>query len=104
MVNLLKNVFFMGAGMTAMTKEKMDELARKLSEDAKVSEEEGQKVIAELFEQLKNSCKNMDEFAVKVTGEILTKLNVPTRAEYDNLERQVSELQKLIQDKQQERQ
>jgi len=104
MIDLLKNVFLMGVGITSITKEKINEFTKKISEDARVSEDEGQKVITELLEQIKNSKKNMDELVIRLTCETLTKLDVPTRAEYNDLERRVSKLQSLTQDKQVERQ
>lgn len=100
MMDLLKNAILMGIGMSVMAKDKMEELAKKISKDTKFSEEEGQKVINELLEQIKISRKNMDELVIKLINETLTQLNVPTRAEYNELERRFSELQNSIHSKQ----
>jgi len=104
MIDLLTNAILMGVGMSVMAKERLEELAIQISKDARLSEEEGQKVINELLDQIKKSRKNMDELVIKLINETLTKLDVPTRAEFKDLERRVLELQNLMQDKQAERQ
>lgn len=100
MIDLLTNAILMGVGMSVMAKERLEELAIKISKDARLSEEEGQKVINELLEQIKKSRKNLDELVIKLINETLTQLNVPTRAEYNDLERRFSELQNSIHNKQ----
>jgi len=97
MMDLLTNAILMGAGMSVMAKEKLDELAVKISKDARLSKEEGQKVIDELLEQIKKSRKNMDELVAGLISETLAKLDMPTRAEYNELERRISELQNSMQ-------
>lgn len=100
MLDLLRNAFLLGLGMSTMTREKMNEFARKISEDIRISEEEGQKVVDELIEQIKNSRKNLDELVTKLINETLTKLNVPTRAEYNDLEQRVAKLQSMVENNQ----
>lgn len=90
--------------MSSMTMEKMNEFAKKISDDVRISEEEGQKVIDELLEQIKNSRKSLNELITKLINETMIQLDVPTRAEFNDLERKFSELQNSIQSKQTDRQ
>jgi len=96
MVELLKNAVLIGIGMSAMAKEKIEELAARISGDGRFSEEEGQKVINELLEQIKNSRKNMDELIIRSINEALNRLDIPTRSEYNALEERFNELQKFL--------
>lgn len=104
MINLLKSAFLLGVGVTSVTKDKIYEFAKNLSKDAKFSEEEGQKIIAEFLVQVNNSKNNINQLITSLIHEKLAQLDIPTRAELNDLDIRISKLENLIQDKQVEKQ
>ena len=44
MLDLMKKAMLIGLGITSMTRDKVEQFAREISEDSKLSEEEGKKL------------------------------------------------------------
>jgi polyhydroxyalkanoate synthesis regulator phasin len=92
MVDLIKKALYTGVGLAVLTKEKAEELVKDLTQQAKLSEQEGK----ELFEGLlKQSEQARNDFQAKVDEAVLTvvkRLNLATKDEVTNLAAKVNEL------------
>jgi polyhydroxyalkanoate synthesis regulator phasin len=92
MVDLIKKALYTGVGLAVLTKEKAEELVKELTQQAKLSEQEGK----ELFEGLlKQSEQARNEFQGKVDEAVLTvvkRLNLATKDEVESLKAKVEEL------------
>ena len=92
MVDLIKKALYTGVGLAVLTKEKAEELVKELTQQAKLSEQEGK----ELFEGLlKQSEQARNDFQDKVDEAVLTvvkRLNLATKDEVESLKAKVEEL------------
>ena len=92
MVDLIKKALYTGVGLAVLTKEKAEELVKELTQQAKLSEQEGK----ELFDGLlKQSEQARTEFQTKVDEAVMTvvkRLNLATKDEVQSLKSRVEEL------------
>jgi polyhydroxyalkanoate synthesis regulator phasin len=92
MIDLIKKALYTGVGMAVLTKEKAEELVKELSQQAKLSEQEGK----ELFDGLlKQSEQARSDFQTKVDEAVLSvvkRLNLASKDEVDCLRTKVDEL------------
>ncbi len=85
MVDLIKKALYTGVGLAVLTKEKAEELVKELTQQAKLSEQEGK----ELFDGLlKQSEQARTDFQAKVDDAVETvvkRLNLATKDEVESL-------------------
>ena len=94
MMEILKKTLLTGIGLAALTKEKVEELAKKLADEAKLSEEEGKKLINDLVKQSDKARKNLEDQVEKAVKETLDKLNIPSRDEMNKLKLRLDKLER----------
>jgi polyhydroxyalkanoate synthesis regulator phasin len=95
-VDLIKKALYTGVGLAVLTKEKAEELVKDLTQQAKLSEQEGK----ELFEGLlKQSEQARTDFQTKIDEAVLTvvkRLNLATKDEVASLQAKVEELSSKV--------
>jgi len=94
MKELLKKAAFIGIGLAYMTKEKIEEVAGKIIEESKLSEEEGKKFAKELLKQSEEAKKHIEEKVEERVRQYLAKIDIPTREEIGKLENRIKKLEK----------
>jgi polyhydroxyalkanoate synthesis regulator phasin len=96
MIDLIKKALYTGVGMAVLTKEKAEELVKELTQQAKLSEQEGK----ELFDGLlKQSDQARVDFQAKVDDAVLSvikRLNLVSKDELESLQNKVAELSAKI--------
>jgi polyhydroxyalkanoate synthesis regulator phasin len=96
MVDLIKKALYTGVGLAVLTKEKAEELVRELTQQAKLSEQEGR----ELFDGLlKQSEQARNDFHTKVDEAVVAvvkRLNLATKDEVASLRAKVEELSSQV--------
>lgn len=96
MINILKKGVLTGIGLGVMTKEKVEEFAKKTAAEAKLSEEEGRKFVEELLNQAKGARTSLEE---RVSAEVkvaIDKMELATRQDLKKIEEQIQKLQELL--------
>jgi len=93
MMDLLKRGILTGIGIASLTKDKIEELAEKIIEESKLSEEEGRKLVENLLKQSKEARKNLEEEVKKTVGDALEKLDVPCRKDVEDLRIRIERLE-----------
>ncbi len=92
MVDLIKKALYTGVGLAVLTKEKAEDLVKELTQQAKLSEQEGK----ELFDGLvKHSEQVRNDFQAKVDEAVLTvvkRMNLATKDEVESLRAKVEAL------------
>ena len=96
MIDLIKKALYRGVGMAVLTKEKAEELVKELTQQAKLSEQEGK----ELFDGLlKQSDQARVDFQAKVDDAVVSvikRLNLVSKDELESLQNKVAELSAKI--------
>ena len=95
MVDLLRKMVLTGIGLVYMTKDKIEEVAKNLSEESNLTEEEGRKLAKDMLSQSEEAKRNLETRIDKVVKSALGKLDIPSRQDLQKLESRVEELEKL---------
>src|SRR5262249_2943564 len=96
MVDLIKKAIYTGVGLAVLTKEKAEELVKELTQQAKLSEQEG----TELFDSLLNQSEHAsNDLQTKLDETVLAgvnRLNLATKDEVSSLKAKIDELSRKI--------
>jgi len=96
MYEAVRKLVLASIGAVAIAQEEMEALVNKLVERGELAEKEGKKIIGELKERRnKKSAKAEAEFNKRVE-ELMTSMNVPSKADIDALSKKISDLDKKI--------
>jgi len=96
MKELLKNVFYIGAGAAFLTKEKIEELKGELIDKGKMTQDEGKQFVDELARKSKTAADQLEERIQKVVTDQLKKMNVAGRDDIDELRARIEELKAVL--------
>jgi len=93
MASTLEKFLYAGVGLALKGKEKVEEMANRIIEESKVSEEEGRRFVKEMVEkseETREEVRNMVEEQVRKT---LKSMGIVTRSELDALEARMAVLE-----------
>lgn len=92
MFDLVRNILLAGLGAQEKIKESIDELVKK----GELSESQGAKVIKEWTEKADRSTSELRGDISEIIAKTLEKMNIPTKEEFENLERKIQSLSARI--------
>ena len=93
MKELLKSIVYTGIGAAFLTKEKIEELKDDLVEQGKINQDEGKKFVDELAKKTASIKDSLDLKISQIIERKIKELDIPTNADFADLQRQVEELQ-----------
>jgi len=96
MQELIKNLFYLGAGAAFVTKEKIEELKAELVKKGKMTQDEGKQFVDDLMKKSEEMKKEIDEKIKKVVAEQLDKMEVAKSDDIADLRAQMQELREQI--------
>jgi polyhydroxyalkanoate synthesis regulator phasin len=99
MLDFLKRAIWIGAGLAAMTTEKIEETVREIVKLGQLSEKEGKELIDDLVEKSKKTRKDMSEWVEKTVHDTLESVKSPTRKEVEELKAKIEQLEKALEKK-----
>ncbi len=92
-VEALKKAAYAGVGLVFVTKDKVEEMARKIVEEAKLSEGEGKKFFDDLLRKTEETRHNVEKMVSITVEKTLDRLDLPRRSELKSLESRISSLE-----------
>jgi len=98
MIDLVKKTLLTGIGVAALTKEKVEELAKDFIEKGKLTEQEGRELVDQL---LKRSEEAKDELQAQVEEKVklvMEKMNLAPRSDVDELKLEITVLREKLQE------
>jgi polyhydroxyalkanoate synthesis regulator phasin len=96
MMDLLRKTLLTGVGLAALTKEKIEALARELSERGKLSEKEGRELVDDLVQRSEQARKELRERVEGMVQNALEKADVATKKEMADLEARIRRLEERV--------
>jgi len=93
MLDIVRKTLLLGIGLAAMTKDKIEDVAKRIAEEDKLSEEEGRKLAEDLLNQSDEARKNLKKQVENFVENTLEKF--PSRKDLQNLEERVAALEKI---------
>ena len=92
----LRRVLLAGVGAASLTKDEIESFIAKLVERGEIAEQEGRKLVNEISEKRKKKSGEAEDMAMARVKDILTKMDIPTRADINTLSDKVAGLSKKI--------
>lgn len=96
MLEEIKKILFSGLGVFVMTREKTEEMTRKLMEKTKLSKEDAGKLLEELFETGSRQWSEMEESVSRLVHKKIEDLDVASKTELDECRSRVANLEKRM--------
>jgi len=92
MVDLMKKAIYTGVGLAVLTKEKAEELVKELSQQAKLSEQEGKELFDSLLKQSEHARTDLQTKLDTTVLAVVNRLNLATKDEVASLKAKIDEL------------
>ena len=92
MFELIKKTMLTGVGLAAMTKDKVEELAKELTEKGEMSEKEGKELVDELVKKSEKARKDLEKRVEDTVHKVLEKMDVATKKDIAKLEKKIKSL------------
>jgi poly(hydroxyalkanoate) granule-associated protein len=96
----LRRVLMAGIGVVALTQEQIEDFVGKLVERGEIADGDARKLIADVVERRKQvmqegTRKAEEEFDKRIEG-LLSRMNIPSKAEIDSLSDKISDLSRKV--------
>lgn len=96
MIELLKKTLLAGVGVAALTKDKLEEVAKDFVEKGKMTEQEGRELVKDLVTRSEESRQELQKQIGEKVEEILKKMDLAKKSEVDSLKAEVAELREAL--------
>jgi polyhydroxyalkanoate synthesis regulator phasin len=98
MVELIKKAIYTGLGLAVLTKEKAEELVRELSQQAKLSEQEGKELFDSLLKQSEQARTDFQSTVNDAVVAAVNRLHLATKDEVASLRSEVASLKSKVEE------
>ena len=92
MQEFVKGVFYLGAGLAFMTKEKIEEVKKDLIDRGKMTQDEGRQFVDDLMKKSEQAKADVEKKVREVVAEQLERMKVATTDDIAELRKQIDEL------------
>jgi len=96
MFDLIKKTFLAGVGMTLMTKDKVEEVARDLAKSGQLSADKGQQFVEEALARAKKGREELDAMVQRTVNEAVRKADLPSRDDIAQLSARLEKLEQNL--------
>jgi polyhydroxyalkanoate synthesis regulator phasin len=93
MVDMLKKSVFATIGIALMTREKAEEIGKKVASEAKLSESEGKQFVDELLKRVDETRHSLEKTVAHYVETALKKVNIVSRKEFEELDTRIRKLE-----------
>ena len=93
MFDFFKKNFFTAIGLAVMTREKIEEIGKKIAAEAKLSEIEGKQFVEELTKKTDDARFAIEKMVNEKIEVALKKLEIPTKSEIEVIENRVRKIE-----------
>jgi len=94
MFDIIKKTMLTGVGLAAMTRDKIEELAKELTEKGEVTEKEGRELVDEMVKKSEKAKKDLETKMEGIVEKVLGKMNLATKEDINKIEKRLKHLEK----------
>ena len=94
MIDVIKKVLLTGVGVAALSKEKIEDLAKDLAEKGKMSEQEGKALVNQLLTSSDEARQDLQKQVEEKVQKVLEKMDLARKSEIDALKLEIEALKK----------
>jgi poly(hydroxyalkanoate) granule-associated protein len=95
-LDISRKVLMAGIGAVALAQDEIEEFVNKLVERGEIAEKDGKKLIREVMDKRKSTTKKADDELGKRVEGVLDRINVPSKADIEELSDKITALTKKI--------
>lgn len=95
-VEMARKVLMAGIGAVALAQDEAETFINKLVERGEIAEKDARKLIEELIDRRKNDAKKAETEIDKRVEDLLSRMNVPTKADIDALSAKITALTEKV--------
>ena len=99
MIDQVKKILFTGVGLAFATKDKIEVLSKEIAEIAKLSEKEGKEFVNDVINKSERAKEDLKKQIEMIVQESLKKMNLATREELSNLEKELKKMKETLKQK-----
>jgi polyhydroxyalkanoate synthesis regulator phasin len=96
MIDLIKKSFFTGIGLAAMTKEKVEEMAREWAKAAQLSGEKGQEFVQEVLDRSEKARKDFEDTIARYVRDAVKQTKLATHEDILMLNNRIKHLEQKL--------
>jgi polyhydroxyalkanoate synthesis regulator phasin len=89
----LKKTLYAGVGMAFLTRDKIEEMAKKLADEAKLSEADGKKFIDEMLKKSEDAKLSFDRTVAAAVDAAMERLDLARKSDLKALEARIKALE-----------
>ncbi len=93
MIDLVKKSLLTGIGLAVLTKDRVEEMAKKMARESNASESEGKKLVDEIVKKADEYRNALEKLISDRVNATLAAMHIPNREEFEKLERRVAALE-----------
>ena len=93
MFDVLRKALLAGIGVTYLTKDKIEEVGKKIAHEANVSEAEARKFVDELIRKSLDAKGSLEKTISEKVQTAVHAMNLPTRKDVNELKNKIAELE-----------
>ena len=94
----VRRVLLAGIGAVALAQDEAEDFVDKLVERGQIAEADGKKLVRDLMDRRKREAKKAEKRLDRQVEEVLTRMNIPTKAEIEALGDKIAELTKKVEE------
>jgi polyhydroxyalkanoate synthesis regulator phasin len=103
MIELIKKAVLTGVGIAALTKDKIEELAKEMVDKGKMSEQEGEKLVRDMLNRAEESRETMKSQTESVVRNTVAKMHLARSEDIESLKAEIDKLRVEISSLKQEK-
>jgi len=96
MIDLIKKTLLTGIGVAALTKDRIEDLAKELIVKGKMTEQEGEKLVQEVLDRAEESRENLKTQTEELVEKSIAKMKLARVEDIDALKGEIEKLRKEI--------
>jgi len=96
LLGAVRKVLLAGIGAVALAQDEAEDFVDRLVERGQIAEQDGKKLLRDLVERRKKGAVKAEEELDRRVEELLNRLNVPTKAEFEALSARIAELSQKL--------
>jgi polyhydroxyalkanoate synthesis regulator phasin len=97
-VSLARKVLLAGVGAVVLTQEEVEKVVARLVERGEIAEKEGKKLVGEVMDKRKKETRKAEDELETRVGELLNRMNVPTKSDIQSLSAKIEALTKKVEE------
>ncbi|RME51161.1 MAG: poly(hydroxyalkanoate) granule-associated protein [Caldilineae bacterium] len=92
----VRKVLLAGVGVVSLAQEEMEDFVNRLVERGEIAEKDARQLLDDVLEKRKKHAKKVEEELDRRFDDLLDRLNIPTRADIEELNAKIAALTKKI--------